>query len=126
LGTPTFGKGSVQTIIPLSDGAGVRLTTANYYTPSGRTIQAKGISPDIVVEDRTEKLSKAEEAPRIMREKDLQERFEEPEAVEEEGEEKEEEEDKVEGEETDLPLQRAVQLIRSWEIFKNAQNLQEL
>ncbi len=126
LGTPTFGKGSVQTIIPLSDGAGVRLTTAKYYTPSGRTIQAKGISPDIVVEDRIEKPSKAEEAPRIMREKDLQEHFEEPETVEEEAEEKEEEEDKVEGEEIDLPLQRAVQLIRSWEIFKNAQNLQEL
>ena len=51
MGTQSFGKGSVQTIIPLSDGSGLRLTTAQYYTPSGRSIQAKGIVPDIVVED---------------------------------------------------------------------------
>ncbi len=49
VGTQTFGKGSVQTIIPIDDGAAVRLTTALYYTPSGRSIQAKGITPDIVV-----------------------------------------------------------------------------
>lgn len=51
MGTNSFGKGSVQTIIPLADGSGLRLTTAQYYTPSGRSIQAKGILPDIVVED---------------------------------------------------------------------------
>lgn len=51
MGTKSFGKGSVQTIIPLTDGSGLRLTTAQYYTPSGRSIQAKGIEPDIVVED---------------------------------------------------------------------------
>jgi carboxyl-terminal processing protease len=51
MGTQSFGKGSVQTIMPLSDGSGLRLTTAQYYTPSGRSIQAKGIAPDIVVED---------------------------------------------------------------------------
>ncbi len=51
MGTRSFGKGSVQTIIPLNDGSGLRLTTAQYYTPSGRSIQAKGIEPDIVVED---------------------------------------------------------------------------
>lgn len=50
LGTPTFGKGSVQTIIPLSDGSGLRLTTAKYYTPKGRSIHGKGITPDLVVE----------------------------------------------------------------------------
>ena len=51
LGTRSFGKGSVQTIIPLGSGNGaLRLTTARYYTPSGRSIQAKGIEPDIVVE----------------------------------------------------------------------------
>ena len=50
IGTPSFGKGSVQTIIPLGDGNGaLRLTTARYYTPSGRSIQAKGIMPDIEV-----------------------------------------------------------------------------
>ncbi len=49
LGERTFGKGSVQTIIPLFDGSGIKLTTAFYYTPSGRSIQAKGIDPDILV-----------------------------------------------------------------------------
>lgn len=49
MGERTFGKGSVQTIIPLSDGSGIKLTTALYYTPSGRSIQAKGIDPDILV-----------------------------------------------------------------------------
>ncbi|VAW37166.1 Carboxyl-terminal protease [hydrothermal vent metagenome] len=49
LGTNTFGKGSVQTIIPLSDGSAVRITTSKYYTPSGKSIQAKGIEPDIIV-----------------------------------------------------------------------------
>src|SRR5574337_465266 len=50
LGTQTFGKGSVQTIIPLSDGSGLRLTTDKYFTPKGRRIHGKGIAPDIVVE----------------------------------------------------------------------------
>jgi carboxyl-terminal processing protease len=49
LGTPTFGKGSVQTIIPLAGHGAMRLTTSRYYTPSGRSIQAKGIEPDIAV-----------------------------------------------------------------------------
>ena len=50
MGTRSFGKGSVQTIIPIAGHGAVRLTTAHYYTPSGRSIQAKGIDPDIVVE----------------------------------------------------------------------------
>jgi carboxyl-terminal processing protease len=50
IGTKSFGKGSVQTIIPLEDGSALRLTTAHYYTPSGRVINEKGIMPDIVVE----------------------------------------------------------------------------
>ncbi len=49
IGTQTFGKGSVQTIIPLSDGAGLRMTTARYYTPDDHSIQALGITPDVVV-----------------------------------------------------------------------------
>jgi carboxyl-terminal processing protease len=53
LGTPSFGKGSVQTIIPLEDGSAVRMTTSLYYTPSGRSIQAKGIEPDVLVEAGT-------------------------------------------------------------------------
>ena len=50
LGTQSFGKGSVQTIIPLSDGSGLRLTTAKYFTPKGRSIHGKGITPDILVD----------------------------------------------------------------------------
>jgi carboxyl-terminal processing protease len=51
VGTQSFGKGSVQTIIPLSDGSGLRLTTAKYFTPKGREINGKGITPDVVVEE---------------------------------------------------------------------------
>ena len=49
VGTQTFGKASVQTIIPLEDGSALKLTTARYYTPNGRSIQAEGITPDIIV-----------------------------------------------------------------------------
>ena len=73
LGEPTFGKGSVQTVIPLNDGSAIRLTTSLYYTPSGRSIQAKGIEPDIIVKrDLREKTE--DEAPKDIqriREKDL-------------------------------------------------------
>jgi len=51
LGTQTFGKGSVQTIMPLGNNTAIKLTTARYYTPSGRSIQAKGITPDVIVEE---------------------------------------------------------------------------
>jgi carboxyl-terminal processing protease len=61
VGTQSFGKGSVQTIIPLSDGSGLRLTTAKYFTPKGRSIHGKGITPDIVVE------AAAEGAPAAVR-----------------------------------------------------------
>jgi carboxyl-terminal processing protease len=51
LGTQSFGKGTIQTLLPLSNGSAVKLTVAKYFTPSGRSIQAKGITPDVVVED---------------------------------------------------------------------------
>jgi carboxyl-terminal processing protease len=51
MGTQTFGKGSVQTILPLGNNTAIKLTTARYYTPGGRSIQAKGITPDIVIDD---------------------------------------------------------------------------
>src|SRR5256885_7752282 len=60
IGTKSFGKGSVQTIIPLAGHGAMRLTTARYYTPSGRSIQARGIDPDIVVE--AAKIAKDEKA----------------------------------------------------------------
>jgi carboxyl-terminal processing protease len=68
LGTRSFGKGSVQTIIPLGGQGALRLTTARYYTPSGRSIQAQGIEPDIVVEQA--KLEKVD-AGQVRREADL-------------------------------------------------------
>lgn len=85
LGTQTFGKGSVQTIIPLSDGSALRMTTARYYTPSGKVIQENGITPDIIVEpdpvkdDKEDELSESQKKAiaekdkfrRILRERDL-------------------------------------------------------
>ncbi|MEE4362368.1 MAG: S41 family peptidase [Desulfotignum sp.] len=74
LGTPSFGKGSVQTVRPLKDGYGLKYTIARYYTPSGRSIQAKGIQPDIAVPHATlEKETKKPSAfDRMLKEKDLQ------------------------------------------------------
>jgi carboxyl-terminal processing protease len=63
VGTQTFGKGSVQTIIPLSDGSGLRLTTAKYFTPKGRSIHGKGITPDIIVEVPKESAPKERPLP---------------------------------------------------------------
>ena len=63
MGSQTFGKGSVQTILPLGNNSAIKLTTARYYTPNGRSIQAKGIVPDVAVDDGSQRLS--------MREADL-------------------------------------------------------
>ncbi len=72
LGAATFGKGSVQTIIPLDDKGALRLTTARYYTPSGRSIQAKGIEPDLVVPfEPPAKEKKEDKTSQAIREKDL-------------------------------------------------------
>jgi carboxyl-terminal processing protease len=75
LGVQSFGKGSVQTIIPLSDGSGLRLTTARYFTPSGISIQAKGITPDIEVPQVE---LKPVEDHQQFREEDLEHHFETP------------------------------------------------
>jgi carboxyl-terminal processing protease len=76
MGEQTFGKGSVQTVIPLNDGSALRLTTSLYYTPSGRSIQAKGITPDIVVRKENSRgdETQGDEGMRI-REKDLPRHF---------------------------------------------------
>ncbi len=75
LGAQTFGKGSVQTIIPMDNGAGLRLTTARYYTPNGRSIQATGITPDIFVASPNgngdKEVKKENDTPKFLREKDL-------------------------------------------------------
>jgi carboxyl-terminal processing protease len=73
MGTQTFGKGSVQTVFPLEGGGGIRLTTAKYYTPSGRSIQNVGITPDIEVKLPTVKEPKDGDSVHVVvREKDLE------------------------------------------------------
>jgi carboxyl-terminal processing protease len=71
IGTRSFGKGSVQTIIPLGSNGAIRLTTARYYTPSGRSIQAKGIDPDIVIEQELPPELKGKEPPKSRGEASL-------------------------------------------------------
>jgi carboxyl-terminal processing protease len=77
LGTTSFGKGSVQTVENLRDGSGLKLTIARYYTPSGRSIQAKGIEPDIALKfKRTEAEDTAEKDEMSFKEKDLENHLE--------------------------------------------------
>jgi len=71
MGTQSFGKGSVQSVMTLPNGDGLKLTTARYYTPSGRSIQAKGITPDIVVEFARKPAEPAKEKMPDIREQDL-------------------------------------------------------
>jgi carboxyl-terminal processing protease len=76
MGTQTFGKGSVQTILPLGNGTAIKLTTARYFTPSGQSIQAKGITPDIIVEDAT--IETKETSSLMRKEADLKNRLDNP------------------------------------------------
>ncbi|RNC68734.1 MAG: S41 family peptidase [Desulfuromonadales bacterium] len=122
MGTQSFGKGSVQTIIPLSDESGLRLTTARYFTPSGRSIQAKGITPDIVVE-RAEIQQSAEKKDGHIREKDLENHFEsDDKAKEEKAPEKEKEKSPAikndDQTKSDYQMLRALDLLKGWEILK--------
>ncbi len=121
IGTQTFGKGSVQTIIPLKDGSGLRLTTARYYTPNGRSIQAKGIVPDLIVKLSRPEQEKEIVAPKLPSEKDLERHLIDV----EKGAPKEKEKEKVKKEEVkekkpvDNQLERGLELLKSWDIFKN-------
>lgn len=110
LGTQTFGKGSVQTIFPLKDGSGLKLTTARYYTPSGRSIQAMGITPNIIVPySRDPHGRESKEQPQRPSERDLKRHLKGL----EEGK-KLKEGEKI----LDSQLERAVQIMKSWEIFQ--------
>ncbi|MFP6716076.1 MAG: S41 family peptidase, partial [Alphaproteobacteria bacterium] len=116
LGTRSFGKGSVQTVIPLPGEGAMRLTTARYYTPSGRSIQAKGIEPDILVDAGT--IQVTSDATR-RREKDLRGRLD----SEVQNSDSSEVEEEVAVESTkddalrDYQLQRALDLIRGLALF---------
>ena len=119
LGAETFGKGSVQTVFPLDGGTALRLTTALYYTPAGRSIQETGIQPDIEV-DRTAVLNAAATFPRRMRERDLEGHF-----TQEEADPTEDAED--EGDEEfeppyDQQLERGLEVLKSWRYFERLRN----
>lgn len=116
LGTPTFGKGSVQTIIPLEDGSAVRLTTARYFTPNGRSIQAQGITPDIIVPDAPPE-SKRQVAPRFIREKDLEHHLKGEEVKEKTQDKAKEKEGEALKSPEDPPLERALELLKTWKIL---------
>lgn len=125
LGAPTFGKGSVQTVFPLSDGSGLRLTTSKYYTPKGSLIQGKGITPDILVENRPLKsagLSESVKKRRIIREKDLKNHLEGEEEKQKDESLKKEFDEKEKtpmlASKEDLQLQRAIDVLKGWKVFK--------
>lgn len=114
LGTQSFGKGSVQTIIPLNDNSGLRLTTAKYYTPNGSSIQALGISPDIEVQQvEIKELDRFEH----FREKDLKNHFN----IEMDSSGVQAGKDSMLDEETlkDYQLMRALDLLKGWNVFQN-------
>lgn len=125
IGARTFGKGSVQTVYPLEGGSGLRLTTALYYTPGGRSIQEVGIDPDIAVAPLQVASAEPDRERRRLRERDLERHFThgdaEPDAepiLEEEIEDEEvatELEGPAEGE--DVQLARAIEVLKSWTYF---------
>ncbi|HEX6144066.1 MAG TPA: S41 family peptidase [Geminicoccaceae bacterium] len=111
MGTKSFGKGSVQTIMPLPGHGAIRLTTARYYTPSGTSIQARGIAPDIeVLQSRVEVIDGAAGADR--READLRGRLENDQSTGEDL-----ADGGPEGEEEDYQLARALDLLRGLSMF---------
>ncbi len=117
IGTQTFGKASVQTVIPFENGSALKLTTAKYYTPNGRSIQASGITPDIVVDYMRPSAEKERDTP--IREKDLINHIKsEDEKVTKPSETLKREYDDVT---KDNQLKTAVDLLKSWEIFKKKQ-----
>jgi len=127
LGTKTFGKGSVQTILPLDDSSALRLTTARYFTPLGRSIQALGIVPDITVEASTGQEGKAEEKKRQgLREENLPGHLANPQQAPSPQQDQSDKEKLVppsaptgdETIDTDAQLKRALDLLKSWDVFK--------
>jgi len=125
LGTKSFGKASVQSVIPLSDGSGIRITTAKYYTPKGTLIQNTGIIPDITVKLNSSNGAKAHP---VIREKDLKGRLDNEQTGEDDGDDGgngdngEEKESVILlrdlEEKDDNQLQRAVDLLKTWAVFR--------
>jgi carboxyl-terminal processing protease len=129
LGTKTFGKGSVQTILPLDDNSALRLTTARYFTPKGRSIQATGIVPDIVVDPTPAAEGKVDDKKRpTLREENLPGHLVNPQQGPSQSQDSgDKEKEKLvpqsapTGDETidnDVQLKRALDLLKSWDVFK--------
>jgi carboxyl-terminal processing protease len=119
IGTQTFGKGSVQSVIPLGDNSALRLTTARYYTPKGISIQTTGITPDIVVKPGIKEGDKSRPSMRAIREKDLDRHLKNgEEQIEEKPAEPEDIIPLEVDEKEDLQLQRAIDLLKTWKVFK--------
>jgi carboxyl-terminal processing protease len=128
IGSTTFGKGSVQTILPLADGSGLRLTTALYYTPKGRSIQATGITPDIVVKAQPVTLAKTGEKEANGKSQKPKETT--PSSSLRTGDEATPRSNsgpvEISGDpppEEDVQLQKAVELLKTWKIFKELRPL---
>lgn len=119
LGAQTFGKGSVQTVIPLEEGAALKLTTAKYYTPKGRSIQAEGITPDIVVKQIRPQEEKSEEKANaqnhVLREKDLQGHIKSPTEDDVKVDDAKKETDILD---KDNQLKNAIDILKGWDILK--------
>ncbi len=122
LGTTSFGKGSVQTILPLSDGSGLRLTTAKYYTPKGVSIHKIGIKPDIVVDPKT--MSHPTTAEASNGEGKTSATKASPQAeVKGQGSDEKEKTDKQDASDEEVPpndvqLRKALELLKTWKVFK--------
>jgi len=118
LGVQTFGKGSVQSLVPLTDGSGLRLTTAKYYTPKGTSIQSVGITPDIIVKLEA-KEGKENKEVTVVRERDL-DRHLKNEKNEPSQKEKNEEKAVYEVEEKDdAQLLRAIDILKTWKVIEH-------
>ena len=139
LGTTSFGKGSVQNVETLRDGYGLKLTIARYYTPSGRSIQAKGIEPDIIVKKRfIDKNDKVDVEVGLTKEKDLKNHLEaEPDTSQDDQKKSDDKKDStkkpkigdpksrygrlmLEQLQSDNQVMRALNILISHEIFKGA------
>jgi len=120
LGTRTFGKGSVQTILPLSDGSGLRLTTARYYTPSGKSIQSSGISPDLEIPFKAPEKGDEKKSPRFIREENLKGHMVDEENGKDEAAPEHEPQPNEKAKrilKKDNQVQQALYLLKSWDIF---------
>jgi carboxyl-terminal processing protease len=117
IGVKSFGKGSVQTVYPLEGGRALRLTTALYYTPGGRSIQEVGISPDIVVKPADSAAAGPHGSPHRLREQDLEGHFTQEEADPDSGAEQPGPEAK-QATDGDTQLARALEVLKSWTYFE--------